>query len=42
MILAAYKLTIAVAALITLFTIRDTDWEERMGVEGDADSRSGR
>lgn len=31
MILAAYKLTIAVAALITLFTIRDTDWEERMG-----------
>ncbi|MDE0581535.1 hypothetical protein ON064_00535 [Planococcus sp. A6] len=42
MILAAYKLTIAIAALITLFTIRDTDWEERMEVEGDADSRSGR
>lgn len=37
MILAAYKLTIAVAALITLFTIRDTDWEERMEGEADAD-----
>lgn len=41
MILAAYKLTIVIAALITLFTIRDTDWEEQMEVEGDADSRSG-
>lgn len=37
MILAAYKLTIAIAALITLLTIRDADWEERMEGKADAD-----
>ncbi len=37
MILAAYKITLAIAALITLFTIQDPKWNERMENEVDAD-----
>lgn len=37
MILAAYKITLAIVALITLFKIQDSKWTERMEVEANAD-----